>query len=159
MKHRELTPIITLLAVSGIILALFILILWNIAETDAATTCTTYSENKTMLNNTAVETTYNDYCNDPSVICNSTVLGYPGEYTYNSPDGTVTLTNNTWNNTLCLVGYKYEDDTTNVQNSINEIKNALNNLVGWFSTIVLVLVASFILLVLIKGIGNQQTIR
>ena len=161
MAIKDLTPAVITIAVSGLFLVFFILILWNISESDAATTCTTFTENMTLYNNTSVATTHSHFCNTPSVICDEggVLLDYPTEYTYSSNPGSITLYNNTWNNTDCLVGYKYRNATTTEQDTINEIKAALNDFIGWFTILVLMIVASIIMAVMIKGMSGQGTIR
>jgi len=155
---NDITPVALTILLSGVILIFVIYVLNDISETDLATTCVTTSENMTLINNTAVSTTYDDFCNVPSVICNSTVLAGT-EYDYDSPDGSITLQNNTWNGTGCLVGYKYEDDTTTIQENINEVKLALNDFTTWFALIILVIVAAIIMSLLFKGFSGNSSLR
>lgn len=147
----------------------------------------------TLLNNTAVSVTYDPFNETGVAIYNATMTLGSGNYTLDGAAGTVTLTNNTYNNTAWSINYThYTDDITTsftVQTGANTItltealynntnwnvayiysytdhsvhgraiiasENALGDLPDWFSTIVLVIAASIILMLVMTQFGRRR---
>ena len=78
-------------------------------------TCTDATNNETLLNGTAVDMCEGEtLCELDSIVCNDTTLtlntlAVLGDY--DADDCSITLVNNTWNDTSCQATYSYEGDT------------------------------------------------
>jgi len=158
MDIKNLSAAVFVILSASLLLAVGVLTLSE-ASDNYIVSSGTYTENITLLNDTAVDLTKTDVTSVTSCVnaTDITTTLPSANYTTTTPDGavgTVTLIQNDWNNTLTQCTYGY-DSYSEGRTASDSTVSALGEFGQWFALIVIALSAGVIIYYLTKGIGGR----
>ncbi len=150
MEMSKLIGIITTILVATIILAVGIVVTQEFRETNIESE----SESITLLNGTAVSLSQSGIRASTFSLSNATVTLGSGNYTLSATAGTVTLTDNTYNNTNWTAAYDYGEDTA-AYTATDASVDAFAEIPTWIPLIVIVVIASILLGLVFTVFGKK----
>lgn len=163
MELKTLQTIAIIFVIIGIVLGIGILVLEEF-EDEMATTTTTVVNETVQFSSTGTYvlknyTTANIYCYDDFTIVNvwNVTAGVPisaGNFSYNEYGKvwniTADLGGNIWN-----VTYTYNSATGEACKSVETTVTSVNEIPGWLSIVIIILIAGIILVIVFKFIGAK----
>jgi len=147
VDFNSIPNLVMVLGAGAVLLATFLLVFEGVLDLDATTTSNSATDdNVTLLNGTAVSLSYTNISAFSNCVNNSNVSQTvpASNYSTSLTAGTITLVDNTWNNTAVLCDYTYLTYAQSYTTS-SETIDALGDFGGWFDVLVIIAVAVIIM--------------
>jgi len=147
---QKLYPAVMTFILAALVLGIGLTVTLELRDTTLDST----TDDITLLNGTAVSLTNTGVRSTTFTLTNSsgTTLG-SGNYTLAATAGTVTLTDNTYNNTNWTASYDYGEDEV-AYTATDSTLDALADFPDWFPILVVVIMAAIIIGIVIRGFSG-----